>query len=107
MADNHVAIRTCIGCRKRSARSELVRYVRNRSGVLVCDDTKSAQGRGAWLHDCESCREKAVQRRAFKRAFRTSEDVGFPEYKSDEKTSKVVGHVKKPITPILVRQAER
>ncbi|MDR2619650.1 MAG: YlxR family protein [Propionibacteriaceae bacterium] len=59
--------RTCIGCRRRGARSELVRYVAV-SGELRLDERKRLPGRGAWLHDDPQCRELAVKRRAFQRA---------------------------------------
>jgi len=62
-------IRTCVGCRRTGARTELVRYV-VRDGVIARDETKSATGRGAWLHDEPTCRERATKRRALARALR-------------------------------------
>lgn len=62
-------IRTCVGCRTTGTRAELRRYV-VRDGAPVEDPTKSAAGRGAWLHDGPACRERAAQRRALERALR-------------------------------------
>jgi len=69
--------RTCLGCRRREARSALLRLVQ-RGGAVVPDTSATLPGRGAWVHRRRECVEAAVRRRAFGRAFRTSEplDVG-------------------------------
>ncbi|NBP92190.1 MAG: YlxR family protein [Actinobacteria bacterium] len=47
-----VAIRTCIGCRKRDSRGSLLRVVL-RDGLLCVDPRGVEAGRGAWFHlDC-------------------------------------------------------
>ncbi|MGI8522929.1 MAG: YlxR family protein [Nocardioides sp.] len=67
-------VRTCIGCRERAAKSELVRVVvgPDASGhpAVVPDLTATAPGRGAHLHPTAECYELAVRRRAFSRALR-------------------------------------
>jgi predicted RNA-binding protein YlxR (DUF448 family) len=63
-------IRTCIGCRQRATRAELVRFA-NVEGRVVPDPRARACGRGAWLHEARGCWDAAVARRAFQRAFRT------------------------------------
>jgi predicted RNA-binding protein YlxR (DUF448 family) len=62
--------RTCIGCRKKGPRSELLRLVTEGSGstAVVVDERRRMAGRGAWLHPSESCLALAVKRRAFGRA---------------------------------------
>lgn len=62
--------RTCIGCRKKGLRSELLRLVADGSGssAVVVDERRRMAGRGAWLHPSESCLALAVKRRAFGRA---------------------------------------
>ena len=44
--------RTCIGCRKKDARSELLRLVAGAGGssAVVVDERRRMAGRGAWLH---------------------------------------------------------
>ncbi|NUS06556.1 MAG: YlxR family protein [Nonomuraea sp.] len=61
--------RTCVGCRVRTAKSELLRLVRIEDQV-VPDLRGRLSGRGASLHPSLSCLELAERRRAFPRAFR-------------------------------------
>ena len=62
--------RTCIGCRKKGPRSELLRLVAESNGstVVVVDERRRMAGRGAWLHPSETCLALAIKRRAFGRA---------------------------------------
>ncbi|KUM37298.1 YlxR family protein [Arthrobacter sp. EPSL27] len=62
--------RTCIGCRKKGPRSELLRLVAGGSGstAVVVDERRRMAGRGAWLHPSDKCLALAVKRRAFGRA---------------------------------------
>ncbi|WP_354437772.1 YlxR family protein [Marmoricola sp. OAE513] len=62
-------VRTCIGCRKRAAKSELLRVVAG-AGTVVPDPGGSAPGRGAHLHPSLACFELAERKRAFGRALR-------------------------------------
>jgi len=61
--------RTCIGCRNRSTKSSLVRFVA-RNGSIVLDATGVENGRGAWIHPTVQCFDTALSRKAFGRAFR-------------------------------------
>lgn len=70
--------RTCIGCREVVDQNQLKRWVlREQDGktVPVFDPTRSFTGRGAWLHPNPVCSQRAVQRGAFARSFRTAVDV--------------------------------
>ena len=62
-------VRTCIGCRRRAAASELVRLVLA-DGVLRAGQRASHPGRGASIHPSEACVVAAVRTHAFARAFR-------------------------------------
>lgn len=64
-----VPLRTCVGCRVRTAKSELLRLVVV-EGVITPDQRGRLPGRGASLHPAMSCLELAERRRAFTRAFR-------------------------------------
>ncbi|WP_404443087.1 YlxR family protein [Microbacterium marinum] len=64
-------VRTCVGCRARAPRSSMLRVVA-RDGVLVADEKAVLPGRGAWVHDTDSCLTAALRRRAFGRALRVS-----------------------------------
>lgn len=61
--------RTCVGCRKRAAKHELLRVVAG-EGECVPDPRGTLPGRGAYLHPDPNCLDLAVRRRAFPRALR-------------------------------------
>lgn len=56
----HVPQRTCVGCRETEAKSNLMRLVRTAEGVQV-DPSGRLAGRGAYVHDRESCWQSALQ----------------------------------------------
>lgn len=62
-----ISVRTCVACRKRASRSDLLRVV-SRNGKLIADDRAVLPGRGAWVHPSGQCLKKAVQRGSFIRA---------------------------------------
>lgn len=66
-----MSVRTCVGCRTRSARSTLLRVVVDRHR-LVIDERAILPGRGAWVHETPECLDAALRRRAFVRALRVS-----------------------------------
>ncbi|OKL55147.1 hypothetical protein BSZ39_00125 [Bowdeniella nasicola] len=66
----HVPERTCVGCRTRAPRDQLIRFVL-REGRACYDPQAAASGRGAWLHPDETCRQAALRNRGMSRAFRT------------------------------------
>ena len=70
-------LRTCIGCRRTAARSELLRLVRDPDDAqrVIVDPRRRLPGRGAWLHSDGACLKQAVKRRAFQRAFRGPVDA--------------------------------
>ena len=76
----HVPIRTCVGCRTRTIKSELLRVVVGSDAhgqLVVCPDPRgTAPGRGAHLHPTSECYDLAVRRRAFSRALRLTEPLG-------------------------------
>ncbi|WP_417508450.1 YlxR family protein [Microbacterium sp.] len=71
-------VRTCVGCRMRAPRSALIRVVAQ-DETLILDDRAVMPGRGAWVHPTQECLEAATRRRAFARALRVSQNIGFPE----------------------------
>ncbi|MFT3871334.1 MAG: YlxR family protein [Nocardioides sp.] len=75
-------IRTCVGCRERAAKSELLRVVAGSDAfgqpAVVPDPAASTPGRGAHLHPTTECYDLAVRRRAFGRALRVGELTTVP-----------------------------
>jgi len=73
-------VRTCIGCRERAAKHELLRVTAGSDAdghpAVVPDPTATALGRGAHLHPTTECYDLAVRRRAFTRALRQAGPEG-------------------------------
>ena len=65
-------LRSCIDCRKRVNPMELLRVVCV-EGRILPDPHRSLPGRGAWVH--RTCAVRAVERGAFRWAFRRDEPV--------------------------------
>ena len=66
-------VRTCVGCREKAAKSDLLRVVVDLSGPqrsVVPDERGNEPGRGAHLHPTPTCLDLADRRRAFPRALR-------------------------------------
>ncbi|MFC8080739.1 YlxR family protein [Streptomyces sp. NPDC057137] len=61
--------RTCVGCRERAAKSDLLRIVVV-EGACLPDPRGTLPGRGAYVHPASFCLDQAVRRRAFPRAFK-------------------------------------
>ncbi|WP_432139362.1 MULTISPECIES: YlxR family protein [unclassified Streptomyces] len=61
--------RTCVGCRERAAKNDLLRIVAVED-ACVPDPRGTLPGRGAYVHPAAACLDQAVRRRAFTRALR-------------------------------------
>lgn len=81
-------VRSCVGCKERAAKSELLRIVVT-GNDLVPDPRAQLPGRGAYLHPSRECFERARGRRAFPRALRVPGPVG--EHLVDEYLSGLMG----------------
>jgi len=62
--------RSCVGCRERAPKAELVRVARTPAGVRV-DPHGNAPGRGAYVHRDPACVAAALRRGALASALRT------------------------------------
>ena len=65
----HVPERTCIGCRQRAPRTQLLRLVLTPSGELDVDARAVRPGRGAWIGVTRAELEQAFSRIAKKHGF--------------------------------------
>ena len=61
--------RTCVGCRAKAAKTDLLRVV-GAGGALAPDPEGRLPGRGASVHPDPRCLDLAEKRRAFPRALR-------------------------------------
>ena len=66
-------VRTCIGCRERTEKSQLLRVVA-RDGAVAIDHRQIMPGRGAYFHPRPACLEQALKRRSLGRALRSEID---------------------------------
>jgi uncharacterized protein len=65
--------RTCLTCRRRRPKAELLRIVRSPDGDVSVDPLGRADGRGAYVcRDDPRCRKQAVRRGALSRALRAT-----------------------------------
>lgn len=72
----HVPLRTCVVCRDKTGKRQLVRVVRTDSGVQV-DPTGKMNGRGAYLCERDACWQRAIGSDVLAKALRvtlTAED---------------------------------
>lgn len=78
MASARSPVRTCIGCRGRGPKEDLLRIVRADRGA-ACDPTGSAPGRGAYVHRDPGCVRAALRKGALAQALRsglTGDELG-------------------------------
>ena len=61
--------RTCMVCRKKQPKHELVRIVKNKNGDIFLDSYAKADGRGAYICKSCECYEKLLKTKALNRAF--------------------------------------
>jgi predicted RNA-binding protein YlxR (DUF448 family) len=67
---DHIPIRTCLSCRRKAGKSELVRFVINERGGLCRDEKMRLPGRGAYVCKTGSCLEKMIEGGGFRRAYK-------------------------------------
>jgi len=63
--------RTCVACRRTTAKRQLIRLVRTPEGRVEVDPTGKKGGRGAYLCNDRRCWERALGRGRLDRALRT------------------------------------
>lgn len=62
--------RTCIGCRNKVDKKNLLRIVKTPNGDVKVDLTGNMDGRGAYICKNEKCVEIAIKKNAFSRALK-------------------------------------
>ena len=66
-------IRTCLGCRRRRPKGEMLRLVRAANGSIRVDVT--GPGRGAYVCRDPECRERALKPARLAHAFRRPSEI--------------------------------
>ena len=83
----HVPIRTCIGCREKKKKEEMIWLTRGASGVVVVNGKEPHQGRGFYLCS-DRCLDLAKKRRNGTRGLEVA-DFRFPSARDFEEGVKV------------------
>lgn len=78
----HTPLRTCIACRSKRAKNDLVRLMIDKEGRIVKDISGKMHGRGAYVCNTRSCQEQLSRNKSTKRMFRTDKVITLsPELK--------------------------
>ena len=67
--------RSCIVCRTKKDKNELIRIIRNQTNEIIIDESGKKPGKGAYICDSVECLEKGIKTNALKRAL----EVDVPE----------------------------
>ena len=60
--------RSCVVCRTKKDKNELIRIVKNQANEIIIDESGKKQGKGAYICDSIECLEKELKSKALKRA---------------------------------------
>ena len=67
--EKYQPVRTCVCCRGKFLKKDLLRVVRLADGSFIVDESGKSDGRGAYVCKNADCLKKARKKRAFERAF--------------------------------------
>ncbi len=68
--NKHIPQRTCVACRQKRDKKDLIRLVRTNDGVVEVDASARKPGRGAYLCPRKSCWETGLERNHLERLLR-------------------------------------
>lgn len=63
--------RSCVVCRTKKDKNELIRIVKNQTNEIIIDESGKKPGKGAYICDSTECLEKEMKIKALKRALET------------------------------------
>ena len=66
----NVPQRTCVACRTKKDKKELLRIVCNKEKQINIDVDEKMPGRGAYICKSKECIEKAIKNKSFEREFK-------------------------------------
>ena len=61
--------RSCMGCNEKKDKNQLIRIVKNKSGIISVDKTGKLEGRGAYICDSTECLDKVIKTKRLERIF--------------------------------------
>lgn len=73
----HVPVRTCIGCRRKRKKEEMIRFIQSPEGAMFIDEKKNLNGRGFYLCRDLMCLKMAKKKKRWLGSL-GSMDHGFP-----------------------------
>lgn len=65
-----IPLRMCVVCRNMKPKAELVRVTKTQDGQIFVDNTKKADGRGAYVCNNNECLQKCIKTNALNRAYK-------------------------------------
>ena len=68
--NKHMPQRTCVACRQKRYKKDLIRLVRTNDGTVEVDASARKPGRGAYLCPRKSCWEAGLERNHLERLLR-------------------------------------
>ncbi|MGC9399988.1 MAG: RNase P modulator RnpM [Anaerolineae bacterium] len=68
----HIPERTCVACRAKRPKRELIRLVRTPEKTVLVDESGKRNGRGAYLCPRRACWERALKQGSLERALKTT-----------------------------------
>ncbi len=80
---NSKETRTCVGCREKKNKKELVRIVNSKEQGIIVDINQREQGRGTYICKNEECLKKAIKNKGLSRTLKVNV--------SDEKFNEIRG----------------
>ena len=86
-------IRTCIGCRRKSAKGELIRLVRDLSGQILVDKNGKKPGRGAYVCLNPQCIDSALTPKKLNKVLRINSHYAGPSARLKDVPDKIGTHL--------------
>ena len=76
--EKYQPLRTCVACRKKQEKKNMLRLVKRENGEIVVDEKGNLDGRGAYICKDAECHALLVKKKGLERAFKKK--VGVEEY---------------------------
>jgi predicted RNA-binding protein YlxR (DUF448 family) len=87
----HIPMRTCVSCKIKRRKKELIRIVLDAQGRVVRDKNGKRPGRGAYVCESRSCLERLVKGNILAKAFREEGSITIHPSLEAEKSDQAGG----------------